>query len=387
MKHNILHFLSLLRPVLPAFLSSRLLILMVCVFTSQLKTPTISAREGINYNTSIELKTELVAKKLELILLSADASWYQEIAEEGYAREPFTKDTPKNWVFFPLLPLLLKFFSFLPGGTFTAGLMLSNLFFLVSLAVLHKLALQRGLSSQEAERMLWFLAFFPTSYFFTAPLTESLFLLLSLLAFAAQAKGRHVQAAFWMLLCCTSRPTGLLIYPAYVYETLCGKTLLAKKSLYLLAPLLGPLAFMTYLHSISGNALSWIHNQPAWGRPGSAADFLPQLFLLPHTPMLPWNFLLLNFLTAVLAIVAAFHLLRAKKISWALFLAVPVFVSLSTGTLQSISRFTMTLFPLYFALIDWTHNKQTERILLVLFALVLGLMTALWALHGTAAMA
>jgi hypothetical protein len=89
----------------------------------------------------------------------------------------------------------------------------------------------------------------------------------------------------------------------------------------------------------------------AWGRkPGF---FLRPLWVYisdPFTLMLSWDFRLLNFLAASLALVGGFALLRHRRWSLALFALSSTFVALSSGLLQSQARYAMTVFPVFMAL-------------------------------------
>ncbi len=145
---------------------------------------------------------------------------------------------------------------------------------------------------------------------------------------------------------------------------------------------------MFYLKLLTGSALVFVSNQAHWGR---AKLTLPQLFeqllTYPFTLMHPWNFTLLNVAALVLGVTMAVRLALLQRYSWAALVALPLLAALLTGSVLSMCRFTMVLFPVFFELGRLTHSVRNERLLTLLFASLLALMTALYAAHVTGAMA
>jgi len=371
------------------FLISRGLILAILICASQITFFTVPAREGINYNPNISLQSSTLSAGLARIWRSADASWYLKIAEKGYKKTSFTAESPANWVFFPLYPLLTKALGAVTGSYLIAGLVISNLSFFVSLILLGSLAKSLGQSPEQARNAMWLLALFPTSYFFISPLTEALFLALILAAFLALQKDRLIASGVLMMLAAACRPTGLLILPAFALALFEQKKLLSRNGIIALAlSPLGALVFMGYLYNLTGNALAWFYNQAAWGRgQGSINTILSSLISNPQQLMVPWNFIALNTAAVLLALWASVILFRRKQLSYTVLILVPLLVPLFTGTLQSACRFSMVLFPIYLVLGTWALNRDIERILVIIFSGLLFLMTALYGIHVTVAMA
>jgi hypothetical protein len=73
----------------------------------------------------------------------ADSGWYETIVDHGYEARAFSTDRQANWAFFPLYPLLTRFLG--PknvvgrSGNHWIGFLLSNVFTLIGLLVLHDL--------------------------------------------------------------------------------------------------------------------------------------------------------------------------------------------------------------------------------------------------------
>lgn len=362
--------------------------LFILIFVSQLSFSTIDAREGVNYHSSLSLQFTKIKDELKEIWLSADGSWYREVAEEGYAKKPCSKTTPYNWPFFPLFPLAARAVMAVLGTFLRSALLLSNLCFFFSLLLLQRYCLEEGLNDEETKSALWFLAFYPVGYFLSSPHTESLFLLLLLSTFLLIKKDKFFFAAITMMLLTATRVTGIVLYPAFAAALHEKKVLFTPRGLVCLAAApLGCLAFSLYLGLQTGHPLAWMLNQQAWGR--EVIQFQNSFYPLASSLtaiIAPWNFTALNASLALLALGGAAYFARLRTPSYALILALPVLVPLSTGTFMSVGRFTMVSFPLYFMLGRFAAKHKLEPALLAVSVVLFTIMTAFYALHVTAGM-
>ena len=100
-----------------------------------------------------------------------DTSHYIEIAEYGYDFDPILSVWP------PLYPFLIKLLSYLVEPTILSALIISNFFFFLGLLFLY-LLVQKTHNEEVAKRTLFYTVIFPTSFFFIAGYTESIFLFL-----------------------------------------------------------------------------------------------------------------------------------------------------------------------------------------------------------------
>src|SRR5207244_4101387 len=129
------------------------------------------------------------------------------------------------------------------------------------------------------------LAFAPVAFFFSAPYTESLFLVLSVGAFLAARTGRWALAGLAAGAASGTRSTGaLLLLPLlilYLYgpradrespparpgwRTLIPRHPVRPDILWLALAPVGIVAFSLYLRESTGDALAWAHFQPLFGR-------------------------------------------------------------------------------------------------------------------------
>jgi len=91
-------------------------------------------------------------------------------------------------VFFPLYPLIVKIISFNVFNPILVGLGISLLAILGSLLSFRYLLKLDKINQEQRTRILALLLLFPTSYYFLAFYTESIFLLLALLIFITLSK-------------------------------------------------------------------------------------------------------------------------------------------------------------------------------------------------------
>lgn len=144
-----------------------------------------------------------------------DSWFYIDIAENGYSCPPATLC---NAVFFPLYPFLIKLVGSLPGiNYYLAGFLISSLALFGGVIAFYNLLLLKY-PPQIAKRAIWFLLIFPTTFFFTAIYTESLFLFLSVLCFYFAFKNKWKAAGIFGLLASLTRVTGVLLFIPILWE-------------------------------------------------------------------------------------------------------------------------------------------------------------------------
>ena len=137
-----------------------------------------------------------------------DSDWFLKIAEEGYS---WPSSTP---AFFPLYPLLVAGAGRLLLGHFLlAGVVISLAAGAAAFALLFDLTRDR-LGEEAARRTVLFLAVAPTTLFFGAVYSESLYLLLAVAAFTSAERGRFGRAGALTGLALLTRSAGVALLPA-----------------------------------------------------------------------------------------------------------------------------------------------------------------------------
>ena len=379
-----------LRSVFLAFTLTRLIILSIFIIVGHTKVAYDPTGAGVA-NADLKLRKVPVARILRNQVQSADGNWYLGIASSGYERKAFDDTDYHNWVFFPLYPVLLRSASWLTGELPVTGILLSHVFFFFALLFLHKTALAFGLDPSAANRTIFYLAIFPASYFFSLPLTESLFLLLTVATFYWAKTDRWWLAGLCGALATATRSMGVVLMPAlalmYIeqYRTLWPprKALLA----ICLVPT-GLLSFMIFLRAITGNALAFAGALKAWGRAPSFFLFpLLDYLLNPLDVVGPWNPNFLNFGAATMVLICGVVLLRRRLYSLACYTLLSELIALSTVMLQSQARYAMVVFPAFMVVATWGRNSTFDTILRTISIALLTVMSGLFAAHFSLAMA
>lgn len=275
-----------------------------------------------------------------------DGVHYLGIAQNGYA-------AAGTQVFFPLYPVLIKLGASLIQNYFLAAFLISNLAILFAAIILYRLS--------KSKWAVLFLFAFPTSFFFGSVYTESLFLLLILSAFYLTG------AAKWL------------------FSFLAGLTRLV--GAFVGAGIGGVIAYAFYLWQTFGNPLYFLSAQGSFAnnRANSLLTLVtpPQVVVrylkifLTATPSHP-DFLVavLEFSAFLFGIAVLLWLTLRKKtpVSWLIFSWLALFLPTFSGTLSSMPRYLLTIFPIYLALAA-IKSKEVKIVLLVLSVFLLSLLT------------
>ena len=313
--------------------------------------------------------------------LLQDALWYLRLATDGYA------PGDASAAFFPLYPLCVRAVAALPGvGPLGAALVVSNAAFAGALVVFHALTrLELGGGRDVARRAIKYLAIFPTAFFFLAPYTESLFLLLCLLAFRWARRDRWGRAAAAAALAALSRSVGIVLVVALGVEAFHqwyrDRRPLWPRLAAAGATVLGPLAWFTWWHVTYGNFWAPLDAQRNWSRTATAPwETVVDAVLQAKRYRTYWLLDLLVVAIAVAGVVLAARRIRPSYLAYAgASLLLPLMVPYETRPLLSMPRFVSVVFP--FA---WGYTHAVERrwlpdgLVLAVFAAGYGLMAALF---------
>jgi Gpi18-like mannosyltransferase len=307
-----------------------------------------------------------------------DGVHYLKIAQDGYKAD-FTQ------AFFPLYPTIVKIIAqvipknisldhaiYVDPSFFYSGILLSNFFFLASLFLLFKLWRIDFKKNIVLSALLILLAF-PTSYYFGAVYSESLFLFLSVLCLYFLRKKNFVLAGVFAALASATRITGiLLVLPILIelYIEFKNKHLNFTNLASLLIAPLGLLFYMYYLSQHFGDPLYFLSSQPAFGANRSATLmlFFPQVFyryfkILTTVPILTANFFnaFLELAFTITALFTAFYLFKKMRLSYWVFTILILLTPILTGTLSSMPRYVLG----GFLMIPYVVESQDRHIRLI----------------------
>lgn len=285
-----------------------------------------------------------------------DGFWYLSIATMGYTGRAVAT------AFFPLYPVVVH----LLGGTAVSGVLASFACFLGGIWLIYQIA-RRELGPDVAWYTILALAFFPSSFFFTAVYPEALVLLLTAGTIYLLSLGRIGWAALLAGIASAASVDGVLL-GLPILLTLWQQHRPWRDWLSLFLVPLGLLAYMAYLFFSFGSPLTFQHAQAHWGRSFAPLwttfwiairDFWQHLSQLawPHLfatgqPIVvisnTWNlvFTLLGLALLYLAI----RRLRPALWSYALVvLVVPLFYPSTGVPLMSAPRFLLSAWPIFLA--------------------------------------
>ena len=306
-----------------------------------------------------------------------DSKWYFSILKNGYQPTADLRTMYSNLAFFPLYPYLVKSVGWLgiplPDGLYIfIGLLLSNLFFLASAALLYRLIIvSLGFDEDSAHRALTLLIVFPVSFFFSAFYPESLFLFLTLLGFTFALEEKWAWTGVCAALLIVTKPTGIVpvFALAWLYMEKKGwklQNILPSILWFLLAPI--PLSLHFYdLYLVSGHPFAFLDAMTAWG------GIQPSAYLNPFQnlqgPAL--DVFKIDLVLTILFLIASFYLLWKWPIkAYGIFALLMILLALSTGLLVSISRYLLISFPIFVLLGEkLKREKWYDLTIAVFFAL------------------
>ena len=286
-----------------------------------------------------------------------DTNWYMKIAQGGYS------ENDGSTAFFPLYPLLVNSFGLILGDNLLAALLVSNVAFLGALVLFYKLAagyFEAGI----VQRSLLYMVLFPTSFFFFAGYSESLFLLLVLASlFAAKRKRWLLTALFGSLAALTRLQGVLMILPLYyMWWRQTGHRRWVHSLTLTLIPLstLGFLIFSRFsLIGTYQNTLNAIFIWP-WMNFYAAVRIL----MIGRGTLIDVLNISSTLFFGLLCVFAWHQLPREWSIySIAMFIA-PLFRMTTIQPLVSMSRYVLVLFPLFCLLGKLGQKAWVNRLIL-----------------------
>lgn len=316
-----------------------------------------------------------------------DGVHYIRIAESGYIARYVQ-------AFFPLYPLVIRYSTFLFGNFLLSGLLVSNLFFLLSLYFFYKL-IKLDYNTRIVKSSLLFLVLFPTSFFFGAFYTESLFLFLELTAFYAARNKKWWLAGIIGFLASLTKLIGVLLVPALLWEIYKNKNHKEnfwsieniKNLFFIFLPGLGLMLYMFYLAKNYSDPLYFIHAQSEWGASRSVDKLilLYQVFYRYVKMMLTFNLdkffyftVILEFLSGLIfLILLIWAYIKKVRISYLLFAVSAYLLPTLTGTFSSMPRYVLLLFPCFIVL-GMIKNLWLKRFLYLFSFILLTISTMLF---------
>lgn len=351
-----------------------------------------------------------------------DAGWYIGIADEGYAPpEGAPPETQSRTAFFPLFPALIRILGLggSDGALIVASYAIAIGALFAALYLLHRLTTIE-LGREPARATVLLLAFFPTSFFLSAPYAESLFLALAIGSLYAARCDRWALAGALAGLATATRSAGLALAPALLVMYLWGPrpegTALRERAraflpryrvrpdvLWIALSVVGVLAFTLYLEHAFADGTRWVSAQSGWQREnallagtwegaGSAVEAVRDLASGDRPPggdpsgNDPFRLAARDvflFTLLALAVVALIGTARRLPPAYAVFAALTLVPAVSSPeeseALKAFSRYVLAAFPLFMWAGAVCAGPRASLRAVAACAVVLGLLTAQFA--------
>lgn len=308
-----------------------------------------------------------------------DGVHYWSIASVGYKQF--------EQAFFPLYPILIKTLeSLLKINTVVSGLLISHATFLLASIFLYKL-IKIDYTENVALWTVVFLMFSPVSFYFGSVYTESLFLLLCILSFYLLKCRQVFWSGLFGLLASATRIVGVFLLPFLLteYWQKNNKDIKNKRKilkfdlLWLMLVPVGLVLYMIWLQYTYQDALYFFHAQPLFGANRSINGLIlpPQVAFrylkIFFTASFNYQYVIAvyEFLATVCAYIILFLGFKKIRLSYFLFSLSLLTVPILTGTLLSMPRFIITVFPLFLIIPLIFQSKFKRVVVLVVFMLFL----------------
>jgi len=338
-----------------------------------------------------------------------DSGWYLDIARRGYDMSGAMAGGRSNIAFAPVYPLLMRYVGRIlgrsPGDFYLGGVIVSWLSFALAMVALSRLA-ALDLPPPRAERAALLTAIFPFAFFFGAVYTESTFLLFTVLAFYAFRTRRWAMGGVCGAVATATRVTGILMLPslAWIVWRSVGRAApadgvapaarppareRAAAAVALLAAAGGFAAYCAFVYRESGDPFLWAKALTRWGagyHPGGSpwgapAALVRALVTRPYVylttdPMAVYD--TLYGVVALLFVAATPFVWRRFGAAYGLFMALNLYVPLSSGAFEGLGRYCSVLFPAFIWLAS-IRSRRLSNALLIAFALIYTLGLSLFA--------
>ena len=316
-----------------------------------------------------------------------DALWFLRIAEDGYAEDDGSA------AFFPLYPLVVRGVSTALGGhPLPAALLVSNAAFLAALILVYLLT-RIEFDDQTARRTTLYMSVWPTAFFFIAPYSESLFLMLTAGSFLSARTRRWGLAALLGALAAATRSIGIVLVAALAVEAVSqfredeskDPRALMRSLVGAAGAGLGTLAYLAFWKASAGNWFAPVGEQGNWLREFS----FPVTTLIDGTRV-AFRFIgqgfggyaLMDWFIVVPALGAGLWVAARSRPAYGVYvwasLLIPLTFIFSERPFMSIPRFTVVMWPLFWALAHVAKRWNAHEALVACSAVGLGLFTTLF---------
>jgi hypothetical protein len=287
---------------------------------------------------------------------------------------------------YPLFPWLMGLVTLISRSYLAAGLIISGIASIVAAILLRRLV-QLDYPANVAMRSVWFFLIFPTAYFLHVGYSESLFLALALACLLSARVERWWLAGALGACCWMTRGVGAVLVPTLAVEATQQYWVRRCWNRQWLWIAFVPAGFVVYLlinWHVNGNPFAFVQTRKVW---------FEQSFALPSVGIRQalWAlyptareaemvgtqelfFVVLGFICTIISWIK----LRPVYAMW---MTTSLILFTSVNFLQSIPRYTLTMFPIFILFALLGRNRFWRAVLTVWSLLLFALFAVLFA-HG-----
>lgn len=307
-----------------------------------------------------------------------DSGYYMNIAHYGYSsaisNNPATL-YQANYAFFPLYPLLIRLGHWLSGNYLVSGIIISNVCFLIASYFLYRL-IEKQEDQVTARNVVKYLFLFPTAFIFSGVFTESLFLMLLILAFYLAQKRKWYGVGICGFFLTLTRSIGIFMLLPLVYEY--AKLIEFKVSkikfdaLFFLFFPAGLMLFAAFNFFLTKDPLGFVHIQSAWGR-----HLVNPVHIVFSNLFFGNAYEIVLACTAIICLGLVLMFYDKLRFSYFLLALLAILVPLFSG-LASLPRYVLIVFPLYIIFAKLSKNSLVDQFLTITLALLQGFLMVFW---------
>ena len=285
-----------------------------------------------------------------------DSNSYLEISKEWYVSEG---DRSVQLAFLPGYPIVVRLFTFLTGYELYAGILVSMLSFACAGCLFYRL-MRLDHSHRFAVRALKYLCILPGTFFYAAPMTESLFLLLCVGCIYFARTGKWTLGCLLGCYAAFTRSLGATLLAPMVIELVHmrgSRKEIVRRSVSLLLIPLGLIAYFCINYIVAGDPFKFQEIQSThWSQHlgmffNTAAyqlrQFVGSMVDRPNVAAGLWGANLLSCFGSLALMLAAAKKLRPCYTAW--FIGY-FFMAIGATWLLSAPRYLLTLFPISIAM-------------------------------------
>ncbi len=309
-----------------------------------------------------------------------DGEHYLGIAKFGYRLA--------EQAFFPLYPNLIKSLSPLfNSNSALAGFTISNVCFITALFFLYKL-IALDYTKNVSLLTLLVILIFPTSFYFGAVYTESLFLLLTVLTFYGARRKKWWLAGIAGLLATSTRFVGIFLFPAMIIEWFTQRKNHPSTSFRSLLAIclipLGLIYYMQFLKSSTGDPFIFIRSLSHYGEFRSQKIIMLYQVYWRYFKMITtvdrssdiYSTIVLEAIVGTVFLITSFFSLVKHRLSYSIFNLLAFIVPTLTGSFVSLPRYVLVCFPSFLLLAQFFSSRR--KLTLVYFLISVSGLFFLW---------